>query len=246
MTEAVILADDLNVIMCGKLDIKDILLFLKTAYGEFNGKVFGPPYYEHAESGGVNSLVDNFNRLKGVITESSYEFQLHSSFPGYLKISKAKGLFNISINCDVWFFYYGSLLFYKDYEKEGGFSERQIARGKENLKELIELCKLLLKHSNASYFYGGVDAFEDTESACDIQFLFCKESDYLELLQRYVKGYFKVQLSNSEIKRIVERTAEITKDGDCVFLNFMYIRKDALFPQDIFNDAVKKYLEGKK
>lgn len=232
--------------ICGNFEIKDRLEFLRRVYAEFKGTTFGPPRDKHLSSGGKNLLENDFKIISEKIKDNPKEdIFIEANFPGRLKIRYLENKLYIYIKCDAWFFYHGSLLFHRDYEKEGGFSERQIARGKENLRELIELCKLLLKYSKASYFYGAIEAFGSIESACDIQFLYCKESEYPELLQKYVKEYFKVQLNESEIKRIVEKTAEITIDGEYVLLNFMRIQKDALFPQNIFNEAVKQHLEEK-
>ena len=236
----------LNAEICGNSEIKDKIKFLKEVYTKFNGMAFGPPRDKRLSSGGENLIKNNFKAISEKIkNDPMREIDIEANFPGTLIMHYIEGKLHIYIHCELWFFYYGSLLFYKDYEKEGGFSERQISKGKENLKELIELCKLLLKHSKASYFYGGVEAFEEIESACDVQFLYCNESEYPELLQKYVEAYFKVKLDKSEIKRIVEKTAEITIDGEYVLLNFMRIQKNALFPQNLFNEAVKQYLEGK-
>src|SRR3989338_8255096 len=222
--------ETLHVEMCGNSEIKDKIKFLKEVYTKFNGMAFGPPRDKRLSSGGENLIKNNFKAISEKIkNDPMREIDIEANFPGTL----------------IMHYIEGKLHFYIDYEKEGGFSERQISKGKENLKELIELCKLLLKHSKASYFYGGVEAFEEIESACDVQFLYCNESEYPELLQKYVEAYFKVKLDKSEIKRIVEKTAEITIDGEYVLLNFMRIQKNALFPQNLFNEAVKQYLEGK-
>jgi hypothetical protein len=233
MMEEHSMADQLHVMVCGKIKSGDFRSILRAAYAEFNGSAFAIP---------LEKLDNAFEKFKGGHT---HWVAVDNDFPGSLVIENQKNFTGFYIYCDVWFFYYGSLLFYKDYEREGGFSEREIKKGKENFKELIDLCKLLLRHSGGSYFYAGVEAFGDIDSSCDVQFLYCKESEYSKLLQAYVKEYFKVGLGESVIKRIVEKSAEIVREGEYVLLNFMRIRKDALFPQDFFNDEVKRYLKDR-
>lgn len=105
-------------------------------------------------------------------------------------------------------------------------TEEEVKKLNGELKDVIEFSKLLMKYSNASYFYGGVEAFGDAADLDneDIALIYGPEKVIVEKVRGFLKNR-KIELSEDETRQVIEEASKARiNDGECELIYFFEIK----------------------
>ncbi|MBI2580296.1 hypothetical protein HYV85_00630 [Candidatus Woesearchaeota archaeon] len=222
-----------TIVMPHKIEWSELPMILNQVYSEYDGRLFIPPeikLFVPAQGKYVkfNPLNNDFSELtnyaedivylNGDQSPSIYIFYKHDP-DAFLRI-------------DVPFYVFRP-------------KKEDVAKANEWLEDILKFARLMVKHSGAPYFYGGINTLAALTSpdAVDVGMIYCKGKDYVKLLQAHVKNKFDVVLSDNHLEKIVEEVATIKREDGFTTLYFLKVESEDIGPRyNPFYEAVKRLI----
>jgi hypothetical protein len=223
---------------------KDLADFFSKAYSEYKGKVFvpkeikfiGPGFKDYKKIFPINSDCSGLRAYAGGELSILY---LYTNEAPTLRIYYLPDSFG-----------YPTIYFDAPYIYPASEEEAMEARAK--LNDILAFAKLLMKYTGAAYFYGGLEVNGEITSKenTNIEFIYCKGKEYVEMLKVHFKNIFGVVLSENLIEKVVKETATVQEEGTFRLITFFRIKLQsepgALFENPHYAMVKKLLKNGKK
>lgn len=222
-----------TIVIPHKIEWEELPRVLSRVYNEYDGKLFVPPEIElfvpaQGKYVKFKPLNNNFSELTKY-TEDLFTLNPDRNPP-----------MDIFYRDDLDAFPRIDVPFYVFRPKK-----EDVARANGWLEDILKFAKLMVKHSGAPYFYGGINTLAALTSpdAVDVGIIYCKGRDYVKLLQAHVKNKFGAILSDGQLEKIVDEVATIEREDGFTTLYFLKVEpEDVDLRYNQFYEAVKRLL----
>lgn len=207
----------MDIVVCNAVSKQGLARFLSDVYSEYRGSLFSKPVVELTAENqkGFVALTPSDSNFSGV---KKYERTLHS-----LRIN---GVRNPNLRMNFWPEFGNRAYPAISFEARMLYSatKKESIEVRKWLDDVVGFAKLLMKHSGASYFYGGfeIGGEPNIAGADDVELLYCKGRAYAGMLRAHVKYALNIELSESQIEEIVEETAVIREDADGFVMVYLF------------------------
>lgn len=224
-----------DIVIPKMVEQKDLADFFKKVYAEYGGDLFSSPT--------IRLIVDN---IRGQVqlktkTQDFSELSKYGSKIGLLFLDTEKGP-------GLRIFYPTSAYGHPTISFVPGLiyaeTKSEVSESIKKLNDVLGFAKLLMKHSGASYFYGGYEVLGEItdKDTADVRLIYCRDNKYIEMLQAHLQNLFGKFFDKDEIKRIVNETTRIEREGDFTIIYFFDITAGGL-TDNRFYQTIKKLIK---
>lgn len=222
-----------NVIIPKTLKPADLPELFRAVYDEYKGKFFAPAKFEIStdRTEGYVEVIPSNNDFSDLLKHGTAIQNL------FLKTYPALHIFFPPDS-----YGFPTISIYVGYLNSQTYDESIEAQ--KTLEDTVRFAKLIMKHSGASYFYGGVDAFGEITSSEneDVGIIYCRGKGYVKMLQTVAKNHLGVKLNESQIEKIVNEVATVKHDNGFITVQLFRIEPgESIGPKcNRFYQAVKE------
>jgi hypothetical protein len=108
--------------------------------------------------------------------------------------------------------------------------------------DMLGFAKLLMKQSEAEYFYGGLESFGDAADVDneDLAVIYGPEDVIIEKVRGFIKSHTKIDLKRVETMSIIEQAAKLRiKEGEYELICFFEIKPNSIIYDNKGNPLIR-------